>query len=113
MELRSSGVLLTGSGGLGSNGTHPIRSHISGWRRQDRAGSTAKPAHFGLGGAASLLQLIVTSGKLHTGLVWIAFGALFTWAWLEVFQGVNYFRRALGLVVLIETIIAKVWMSGE
>jgi len=63
-------------------------------------------------GSASLLQLIVTSGKLHTGLVWIAFGALFTWAWLEVFQGVNYFRRALGLVVLIGAITAKVWMSG-
>jgi len=63
-------------------------------------------------GATSLLQLIVTSGKLHTGLVWIAFGALFTWAWLELFQGVNYFRRALGLVVLIGAITAKVRMSG-
>jgi len=64
-------------------------------------------------GAASLLQLLITSGKLHTGLVWVAFGALFTWAWLEVFQGVNYFRRALGVVVLIGVITSKVWMSGE
>ncbi len=64
-------------------------------------------------GAASLLQRIGTSGKFHTGLVWVAFGALFTWAWLEVFQGVNYFRRALGLVVLIGVITSKVWMSGE
>lgn len=31
----------------------------------------------------------------------IAFGALFTWAWLELFDGVNYFRRALGLIVLV------------
>lgn len=62
-------------------------------------------------GAASLLQLIVTSGKLHAGLEWVAFGALFTWAWLELFQGVNYFRRALGLVVLIGAITSKVWMS--
>ena len=30
----------------------------------------------------------------------VAFGALFTWAWLELFQGVNYARRLLGLVVL-------------
>lgn len=30
----------------------------------------------------------------------LGFGALFTWAWLELFQGVNYFRRGLGLVVL-------------
>lgn len=31
----------------------------------------------------------------------VAFGALFTWAWLELFDGVNYFRRAMGLVVLV------------
>jgi len=29
----------------------------------------------------------------------VAYGALFTWAWLEVFQGVNYFRRTLGALV--------------
>ena len=34
----------------------------------------------------------------------IAFGALFTWAWLELFSGVNYFRRALGLVILVAVI---------
>lgn len=26
-----------------------------------------------------------------------AFGALFTWAWQELFDGVNYFRQVLGL----------------
>ena len=31
----------------------------------------------------------------------LSFGALFTWAWLELFEGVNYFRKTLGLVVLI------------
>jgi len=31
----------------------------------------------------------------------VAFGALFTWAWLELFQGVTYARRILGLVVFI------------
>ncbi|MGH7195802.1 MAG: hypothetical protein ACREGA_03425 [Candidatus Saccharimonadales bacterium] len=30
----------------------------------------------------------------------LAFGAFFVWAWLEIFEGVNYFRRALGLIVL-------------
>jgi len=29
----------------------------------------------------------------------LSFGAIFTWAWLEIFQGVNAFRRLLGLVV--------------
>jgi len=37
----------------------------------------------------------------------IAFGALFTWAWLEIFQGVNNFRRALGLVVITLTFYNK------
>ncbi|GAB1545121.1 hypothetical protein NUACC21_77970 [Scytonema sp. NUACC21] len=51
--------------------------------------------------AASLLKLVFTTGVGNTGLDILAFGSLFTWAWLELFQGVNYFRRALGLAVLI------------
>jgi len=58
-------------------------------------------------GVASLLQFIVTSGKFHTGLELITFGSLFTWAWQELFEGVNYFRRALGLIVLIALIWGK------
>jgi len=54
-----------------------------------------------VGLAATLFQLILPSGNLQTGLDLVAFGALFTWAWQEVFEGVNYFRRALGLVVLV------------
>ncbi|AVH69130.1 hypothetical protein [Nostoc sp. 'Lobaria pulmonaria (5183) cyanobiont'] len=50
---------------------------------------------------ASLLTLVFTTGKINTLLDILANGALFTWAWLELFQGVNYFRRALGLGVLI------------
>jgi hypothetical protein len=54
-----------------------------------------------VGVIATVLKLVVPSGNLHTGLDAIAFGALFTWAWLELFKGVNYFRRTLGLVGLI------------
>ena len=54
-----------------------------------------------LWGVASLLQLVFTSGDVNTGLEVLAFGCLFTWGWLELFQGVNYFRRGLGLIVLI------------
>jgi hypothetical protein len=57
---------------------------------------------------ASLLQLIFTTGKVNIGLEAIAFGSLFTWAWEELFQGVNYFRRALGLLVLIGLIVSKI-----
>lgn len=50
---------------------------------------------------ASLLKLVFTSGLVNLGLDLIAFGSLFTWAWLELFQGVNYFRRFLGFIVLV------------
>jgi hypothetical protein len=56
---------------------------------------------------ASLLKLGFTSGKISTGLDAIAFGSLFTWAWLELFQGVNYFRRALGLGVMLVAIASR------
>jgi hypothetical protein len=37
----------------------------------------------------------------------VAFGSLFTWAWLELFSGVNYFRRGIGLVVLSVIILSR------
>jgi hypothetical protein len=57
---------------------------------------------------ASLLKLIVTTGKINLGLELVAFGSLFTWAWEELFQGVNYFRRALGLIVLVGVIASRI-----
>ncbi len=60
-----------------------------------------------IGVITSLLKMVFTTGKLHTGLDTIAFGTLFTWAWEELFQGVNYFRRALGAVVLLGLIVDK------
>jgi hypothetical protein len=60
---------------------------------------------------AILLQLVFPSGKLHTGLALIAFGTLYTWAWLEIFQGMNYFRRSLGLLVWI-SMMAFMTSSG-
>jgi hypothetical protein len=56
---------------------------------------------------ATLLQLVVPSGKIETGLNLVAFGTLFTWAWQELFEGVNYFRRSLGLVVLVSMIVLR------
>ncbi|WP_103666262.1 hypothetical protein [Pseudanabaena sp. BC1403] len=57
---------------------------------------------------ASLLKLIFTTGKISIGLEVLAFGSLFTWAWEELFQGVNYFRRALGILVLVSLIASKI-----
>ena len=54
-----------------------------------------------LWGVASLLKLVFTNGLTNVALDLIAFGSLFTWAWMELFQGVNYFRRTLGFIVLV------------
>ncbi len=61
-----------------------------------------------VGLAAILLKLFLpTSGNLSLGLDAVAFGSLFTWAWLELFNGVNYFRQTLGLFVLLGIIASK------
>lgn len=39
--------------------------------------------------------------KIHYLFDMLSFGFIFTWAWLEITDGANYFRRTLGLVVLI------------
>lgn len=52
------------------------------------------------GVAAVTLQFLLPGGQLQVAAQLFAFGALFTWAWQELFNGVNYFRRALGLVGL-------------
>lgn len=60
-----------------------------------------------VGIVASLLKLLFTTGQIYLVLDLVAFGALFTWAWEELFQGVNYFRRALGLIALVGLIAWK------
>ncbi len=57
---------------------------------------------------ATLLKVIITTGNIHIASEAIAFGSLFTWGWLELFDGVNYFRRTLGLLALIALVIARV-----
>ena len=64
-----------------------------------------------VGLAATLLQFLLPSSKIQTGLELVAFGALFTWAWQELFEGVNYFRRALGLIVLASIIVLGLNLS--
>lgn len=54
-----------------------------------------------VGVVASFLQYVLPGGQLHRAAELVAFGALFTWAWQELFEGVNYFRRALGLIGLV------------
>lgn len=58
--------------------------------------------------AGTLLKLFFTTGSINSGLEILTFGALFTWAWEELFQGVNYFRRILGLLVLLTLFMSKI-----
>ncbi len=62
--------------------------------------------------AATVFQRLLPDGNLHTALDLIAFGALFTWAWQELFEGVNYFRRSLGLIVLVSLIALRLNLNG-
>jgi ABC-type uncharacterized transport system permease subunit len=59
-------------------------------------------------GGASLLQLIFKTGQINFGLDLLATGSLLIWAILELLQGVNYFRRSLGLIVLIGLVVSKI-----
>jgi hypothetical protein len=60
-----------------------------------------------VGGVATVLSWVLPYGQLNFTAALVAFGALFTWAWLELFQGVNMIRRGLGLAVLIWLIVSK------
>jgi hypothetical protein len=65
-----------------------------------------------LGLAATLLQFVLPSGRLQTTFALVAFGTLFTWAWQELFEGVNYFRRSLGLLGLVSLIAVGLNLMG-
>ncbi|MBD2233536.1 hypothetical protein [Phormidium tenue] len=56
---------------------------------------------------ATVLQAILPDGPLQTTAELVAFGTWFTWAWLELFTGVNYFRQSLGLFTLVGLIALK------
>ena len=55
----------------------------------------------------ALLSKIFKTGDLHTFLSVIAFGLIFTWAWLEINQGASPFRRMLGAIVMILSIRSR------
>jgi hypothetical protein len=57
---------------------------------------------------ASLLKAVYQTGRINLGLDILASSSLFIWAIQELFQGVNYFRRSLGLIVLISLIASKI-----
>jgi hypothetical protein len=48
------------------------------------------------------------SGRVADVFSWLGSAALISWSLLEVFRGVNYFRRALGLLVLIFAVMSLI-----
>ena len=56
---------------------------------------------------SSSLARIVRHGDLHVFFDIIAFGSIFTWAYLEIRFGASYFRRLLGLAVLCLSVYSK------
>ncbi len=55
----------------------------------------------------TVLSLLVSS-RLADVLSWLGSAALITWSLLEIFRGANYFRRALGLLVLVMAIASLI-----
>lgn len=52
-----------------------------------------------------VLSILLDKSQLQVGFDGISKAFLFTWAYLEITQGVNYFRRLLGLFVMIALIL--------
>lgn len=76
------------------------KGHITLWQRPNL------PLAVWLG--ATLLARVIQQGSAHDIVALISFGAIFTWSWLEIFSGVNYFRRALGLVIMAFAISSRI-----
>jgi hypothetical protein len=54
-----------------------------------------------------LLTHILPYGQLNFAAALVSFGALFTWSYLEIRHGVNYFRRSVGAIVLVWIILSR------
>jgi len=65
-----------------------------------------------MGSSALFVQFFLPDGTMRVVFILIAFGTLYAWAWLETFQGVNYFRRSLGLITLVSLITLGTKLSG-
>lgn len=57
---------------------------------------------------ATVLSWVLPYGQLNFIAALISFGALFTWAWLELTDGRSWYRRALGCAVLIWLVLSKI-----
>lgn len=85
------------------------------WCVSDRDGNVVigQPANLPImvGVLAALLTVVIPGvGRLVVGL--IAFGALFTWAWLEIFDGTTPLRRVTGGLFIVALVTLSVLLLG-
>ncbi len=52
-----------------------------------------------------VLAVVVATGRFHSVFSKLSAALLFTWAFLELTSGVSYFRRLLGLMVLLTVVV--------
>lgn len=57
---------------------------------------------------ATVLSMVLPYGTWNFIASLISYGTIFTWAWLELFEGASLFRRALGCAVLIWLVLSKI-----
>jgi hypothetical protein len=51
-----------------------------------------------------VVAYFIPSGILKTGFASLSSAFLFLWAYLEITQGVNYFRRLLGVIIMLAVV---------
>ncbi len=56
----------------------------------------------------ALITKLLSGSSISPLVSFVGTGALFTWAWLELFDGVAYLRRLLGLMVLLSLLYSHV-----
>lgn len=61
-----------------------------------------------IGWAVFTILSLFINGKTADIFQWLGIGSLLIWAGLEIFRGANYFRRLLGVAVLILDVLSIV-----
>ncbi len=80
------------------------------WKDKHDKQGIIQPANAPLVGWAvfTIASKLVPMGTVRTTTEFIAFGCLVVWASLEVVSGVSYFRRVLGVVVVLFSIYVRI-----
>jgi hypothetical protein len=55
-----------------------------------------------------LLSLVVKTTPTIYLIKSISFGSIFVWSWLEITEGINIYRRILGVVVMLASISSAI-----